>query len=106
MSAMTETKIRFIVHCYYSKMDLNGNCYWMAHVTSTKTGKTLKFTTPHASNALGQIRELGIEWENIHNSGESMLMIRDFNRMEKFVDLHDACKDPEVREAILALEKE
>ena len=106
MTTTAKNKIRFILQSFYSKRDINGNCYWMSHVTSTKTGNTLKFSTPHSSNARGQIKDLGVEWEEIHEAQDTEMAIRDFNRMEKFIDMHDSCKDPEVREAILALEKE
>lgn len=106
MTTQTANKIRFILQSFYSKRDIYGNCYWMSQVTSAKTGKSLLISTPHSSNMRGQIRELGVEWDEIHEAQDTEMMIRDFNRKQKFVDMRDSCKDENVRKAIAQLEDE
>jgi len=56
MTTETSNKIRFILEHIYSNPDIYGNRYWMCCVTSTLTGKTLLFTTPHSSNARAAVK--------------------------------------------------
>lgn len=84
---MSEKKsIKLIVDSYCSKADIYGNRYHFSVITSTKTGKSLRFTTPAHGNTTGLLRKCW-EWEEIHGS-ETELPIREWNRLVKGIDLH------------------
>lgn len=97
--------IRYIVVNYYSKRDVNGNTYWISEVTSTITGKTVAFTTPHCSNTNAFFHKRDVYYPAI-KTVDIQLPIREFNRIEKRVDMHNSCMDTDVAKAIIDLEKE
>ena len=94
-----EPKIKLIVNHTYSKGDIYGNVYWFCKVTSTKTGKSVVFTTPHESNTKGLIREMGFEWEDMYST-EKQLPIRRFNSFYNTIVLHNSCMDSDIKDAI------
>lgn len=95
--------IRFIIEHLSSRRDVNGNCYWISIVISTKTSGRIMFTTPHYSNTESLLRN-AMEWSEMHSATTIDIPIRQFNEYRKNVDMHNSCKDPEVLKAVLALE--
>ena len=94
--------IRLIVEHINSKRDTYGSCYWISKLTSTKTGKSLSFSTPHYSNTEGMIN---LDWPAIF-SIRTELPIREFNRLKKRTPLHNFCKDENIIKMIDNLIKE
>jgi hypothetical protein len=79
--------IRAIVHSRYSKLDINGNCYWYSTVTNTENGESVSFHTHGDSNTRAILRELGFDWGEMRCT-EECLPIR---RWQKCANC--ACKD-------------
>lgn len=94
--------IKLIVEHINSKIDINGNRYWIAKLTSTKTGKKLMFKSPHSSNTIGLI---DLEWNEMHVI-TTELPIREFNSIDKCVALYNSCKDEDIKILINKLIKE
>ena len=84
---------KLIIEHINSKIDFNGNVYWLAVYTDTKTGESITVTTPHESNSESVARAAGYEWKEIHSIRNKELPIREFNRLAKRVDKHNTCKD-------------
>lgn len=99
-----KNKIRYVANNTYSKRDKYGNCYWLSAVTSTKTGKTISFLTPHESNTTALMRTF-LEWgEFLVFSNE--ISIRDFNSLVKKVKRYNSCMDELISDEIKKLENE
>jgi hypothetical protein len=95
--------IRFILVHYVSKMDVNGNRYWLTRYTSTLTGRSLLVSTPHDSNSRAV---LDMRWPEIFDAAEVTLPIREWDRMRKRATMVNTCMDDAVRVAVLELETE
>jgi len=60
-----KTMVRFVIQHYIRRPDINGNRYWLARITSTKTKDSLLFETPHNSNTRALVMDLGLEYEEL-----------------------------------------
>ena len=96
---MSKTKIKLIVETYVSKSDIYGNRYSYSVVTSTKTGKSIRFTTPSYSNTESLLRD-NWEWEEMAKNVITNIPIREFDRIIKDIKLHNTCMDPEILEKV------
>jgi len=104
--------IYFIVENIASKPDIYGNRYWVSIITSTKTQRTLRATTPHHSNTRGIMADIlrakGLEgWEGLYTIDTRDYPIRQLKGLRDSAELHiTRGEDDKVIAAILALEDE
>lgn len=91
-------KIKAIVENYHSKIDRNGNTYWFTRVTSTKTGESISFDTPHESNTAHIMRGC-LEWDDFRTI-EIELPISVFNRRKRNVDYTSYMPDVKLKDMV------
>ena len=77
---MKKYRIKLIIRNVYSKRDINGNCYWVTYLKSTKDGSEFSFVTPHSSNSNHIVRSI-LDWAEMYSYEEEM-PIRQFNHMK------------------------
>ena len=79
-------RIRFLVHTVSSRVDVNGNCYHYAIITSAASGRTLTVKNLGGEdNAQGLVRRCFDSWEDagLHRTHEERVPIRQFNARHK-----------------------
>lgn len=99
--------IKYIVDTFFSRTNQSGNRYWMARITSTKTGRQAWFGTPSGDNFLHFLRKHSLEWSEFHST-EQGLPIREWNQMEKYQNpaSYSFCdEEPEAWKVIKALNR-
>lgn len=84
-------RIKLIVEHRVSAPDAYGNRYWVSVLTSTLTGDSVSFTTPHRSNTEHLIVPV-LDWEDVH-AYVTEWSKRDFKRMERGVENSNVCND-------------
>lgn len=89
-------KILLSLHHVYSRPDIYGNVYWITYATSTLTGKTYSFSTPHDSNSKAMaMQATGSEWGRLTNT-EEQVGSRKYWQLEKTVDARNSCQDENI----------
>lgn len=82
--------IKLIVEHRVSNIDVYGNRYWVSVLTSTLTGESVMFKTPHKSNTESLIGEV-LNWKEVH-AYTTKWGIRDFEKMAKTARIN-VCND-------------
>lgn len=99
-------RYRFLVINYQSKPNVDGNTEWMSEITSTVTGNSMRFLTPHDSNTAGVIR-LAFDCypSEIALTMYFQIPIMEFKRLKKWcVNANDYYEDKDTASQIKALE--
>ena len=88
---MKDEKILYILESYASKSDVYGNRYWWHRVTSTETGRSIKFEACSDGNARSCVGKGtgSFYYPGLYSSTTTDVPIREHNRQMKDVKLSE-----------------
>lgn len=85
---MSEVKIKLVVQSYGTKRDGNGNRYWLARITSTRTGNSIEFIVGSDTCAV-YLAYRNAEYDEVLNISEVVIGKHEYDRRFGLVNFHE-----------------